>query len=141
MTDLPDPIADIRALLAADTDIQTLVGQTAASDYRVFHSELPDTESGSMPRQAVVLAQAGGPGRAKRTNLRRIRLDTICYGATLYESQRLHDVVREVLEGLARTSSSVKTIEMSSEGQNGRDPLKQWPVCFATYTVLATTSV
>lgn len=137
---IPDPIADLRALLAADTGIQTLVGQTAGGDVRVFHSELPDTESESMPSQAVVLSQAGGPGREKRTHLRRIRVDTFCYGETLYESQRLHDTVREVLEELARTTNSIKTIEITSDGQNGRDPLKQWPVCYATYSVLTTTS-
>lgn len=131
----PDPIADIRALLLADTDVEALVGE------RVYHSELPATESQSMPVKTVVLAQVGGPGRAKTTNLRRIHLDTICYGETLYESQQLHDAVREVLEDLARTSNSIKTIEIVSEGQNGRDPLKQWPVCFATYTVLTTITV
>lgn len=131
----PDPIADIRALLLADTDVQTQVGD------RVYHSELPPTESAGMPQKTVVLSQVGGPGRAKRTNLRRIHLDTICYGETLYEAQQLHDAVREALEGLARTSSSVKTIETISDGQNGRDPVKQWPVCFATYTVLTTITV
>ena len=89
-----------------------------------------------MPRQAVVVAQAGGPGRPKTLKTRTIRLDTICYGATLYEAQRLHDTVREALETLARTSGSVKTVESVTEGQNGRDPVKQWPVCFASYRVL-----
>lgn len=132
---IPDPIADIRTLLLADTGVSDLVST------RVFHSELPEAESANMPRQAVVLAQAGGPGRLKTMRTRTIRLDTICYGATLYESQRLHDTVREALETLATTSGSVKTVEMVSEGQNGRDPLKQWPVCFASYRVLTTISV
>ena len=72
---------------------------------------------------------------------RTIRLDTICYGATLYESQQVHDAVREAIETLDRASGSVKSIEMLADGQNGRDPLKQWPVCFASYRVLTTISV
>jgi hypothetical protein len=93
-----------------------------------------------MPVQTVVVAQAGGSGRPKTLKTRTIRLDTICYGATLYEAQRLHDAVREALETLDRTSGCVKTVEAVSDGQNGRDPLKQWPVCFASYRVLTTTT-
>ena len=133
---IPDPIADVRALLLADSAVTDEVGAEG-----VYHSELPVSLSASMPTKAVVLSQAGGPGRLKTMATRTIRLDTICYGATLYESQRLHDTVRETLETLARTSGCVKTIEMLSEGQNGRDPLKQWPVCFASYRVLTTISV
>lgn len=132
---IPDPIADIRALLAADAGVSGLVGT------RVFHSELPESESPNMPQQAVVIAQAGGPGRPKTLKTRTIRLDTICYGATLYESLQLHLAVREALETLAKTSGSVKSIETVSDGQNARDPLKQWPVCFASYRVLTTISV
>jgi hypothetical protein len=131
----PDPIADIRALLLADDAVTALV------DERVFHSELPANESASMPRKSVVIAGAGGPGRGKTTHLRRLRVDTICYGETLYESQKVHDAVRAVLENVERTSGSVKTIETNVEGQNARDPVKQWPVCFATYSVLATIAV
>ena len=132
---IPDPIADIRALLVADAAVSALVAE------RVFHSDLPESESSSMPRQAVVVAQAGGPGRHKKLKTRSIRLDTLCYGATLYESLQLHLVVREALETLARTSGSVKSVEMVTDGLNGRDPLKQWPVCFASYRVLTTTHV
>jgi hypothetical protein len=127
-----DPIADIRALLLADEAVSALV------DERVFHSELPAKETADMPRAAIVIAGAGGPGRGKTTHLRRLRIDTICYGAALYESQRVHDAVRNVLENLERAYGSVKSIETNVEGQNARDPVKQWPVCFATYNVLTT---
>ena len=130
---IPDPIADIRALLVADAGVEALVGT------RVFHSELPESESASMPRQAVVVAQAGGPGRHKTLKTRSIRLDTICYGETLHKALLLHHAVREALETLAKTSGSVKSIESVTDGLNGRDPLKQWPVCFASYRVLTTT--
>ena len=132
---IPDPIADIRALLVADAGVSALVGE------RVYHSELPESESPNMPQQAVVVAQAGGPGRPKKLKTRTIRLDTICYGATLYESLQLHLVVREALETLSVPTGSVKSVETVSDGQNARDPLKQWPVCFASYRLLSTTTV
>lgn len=132
---IPDPIADIRALLVADTTVSALVAD------RVYHSELPEPESPNMPQQAVVVAQAGGPGRPKTLKTRTIRLDTLCYGATLYESYQLHQAVREVVETLARRSNSVISVETVSDGQNARDPLKQWPVCFASYRLLSTTTV
>lgn len=132
---IPDPIADIRALLLADPTVDGLVSG------RVYHSELPDSESPNMPQQAVVVAQAGGPGRPKTLKTRNLRVDTICYGATLYESYQLHQAVREVLETLDRASGSVKSLETLTDGQNARDPLKQWPVCFASYRALTTTIV
>lgn len=134
---IPDPIADIRALLLADPTVDGLVSG------RVYHSELPASESAdpAFPRQTVVVAQAGGPGRPKTLKTRTIRLDTICYGATLYESYQLHQAVREVVETLARRSDSVISVETISDGQNARDPLKQWPVCFASYRALTTTTV
>lgn len=132
---IPDPIADLRQVLLNDAAVAALV------DDRVYHSELPEAQSSSMPEQAVVLALAGGPGRLKTTQLRHLRLDTLCYGATLYESQQLHAAVREALETLDRRSDSAISVEMASDGQNGRDPLKQWPVCLASYRLLSTTSV
>lgn len=132
---IPDPIKDIRDLLLADAGVAALAGT------RVFHSELPESESTLMPRQAVVVAQAGGPGRPKTLKVRTTRLDTICYGATLYESYELHLAVREALETMSRRSQSAISVEMVSDGQNARDPLKQWPVCFASYRLLSTTSV
>lgn len=133
---IPDPIADLRAILLADTTVEGLVGAEG-----VYHSELPDVVSSTMPKQAVVLAQAGGQGRYKTLKARTLRLDTICYGATLFESYELHQAVREVLETLAKRSNSVISAETISDGANARDPLKQWPVCFASYRLLTTTTV
>ena len=132
---IPDPIADVRQVLLDDAAVTDLVGD------RVYHSELPETESANMPEQAVVLALAGGPGRPKNMQMRHLRLDTLCYGATLYESQQLHAAVREALETIDRRSDSAISVETASDGQNGRDPLKQWPVCLASYRLLSTTRI
>jgi hypothetical protein len=132
---IADPISDIRTLLLADTAVAGLV------DTRVFGGELPEAESAQMPRAAVVVSPAGGPGRPKFMKIRHTRVDTICYGATLHDSWQLHLAVREALETLARPSGSVKAIEMSAEAANARDPVKQWPTCYASYRVLSTISV
>jgi hypothetical protein len=132
---IADPIADIRTLLLADTAVAALV------DTRVFGGELPEAESAQMPRAAVVVSPAGGPGRPKFMKIRHTRVDTICYGATLHDSWALHLAVREALETLARSSGSLKAIEMSADAANARDPVKQWPTCYASYRVLSTISV
>jgi hypothetical protein len=72
---------------------------------------------------------------------RTVRIDTICYGATLYDSGELHRAVRGALETLSRTFGSVKSIEMASEAANARDSVKQWPTCYASYLALTTTRV
>lgn len=132
---LPDPIADIRTLLLADAAVAAIAGT------RVFGGEIPENEAAAMPEATVVVKAAGGPGRPKFMKIRRIRVDTICYAATLHDSKQLHDAVREALETLDRPSGSVKSIEIASEALNARDQVKQWPTCYASYSALTTTSV
>lgn len=131
---LPDPIGDIRNLLLADA------GVTAITSL-VYGGELPEEEAANMPQAAVVIAPSGGLGRLKTMLTRTIRVDTTCYGATLHDSWNLHLAVREALETMSRPTGSVKTIEMASEAANARDSVKQWPTCYASYTVLTTTAV
>lgn len=132
---IADPIADIRTLLLADTAVAALV------DTRVFGGELPQAEAAQMPRAAVVVSPAGGPGRPKFMKIRHTRVDTICYGATLHDSWKLHLAVREALETLDHRSSSVMAIEAASDAANARDSVKQWPTCYASYRVLSTIRV
>lgn len=132
---LPDPIKDIRDLLLATSAVTTIASQ------RVFGGELPEAEATSMPRAAVVVKPSGGMGRLKLMKTRMIRVDTICYAATLHDSWALHLAVREALETLARPKGSVKSIEMASEAVNARDSVKQWPTCYASYSALTTTTV
>lgn len=132
---IPDPIADIVTLLLADNAVAALV------DERVFGAELPADEAKDMPRAAIVVSPAGGPGRPGTVKYRRLRVDTICFGADLLESWQVHAAVREVLETLAHRDSSLFSIEMSSEAANARDPVKQWPTCYASYRVLTATAL
>lgn len=132
---IPDPLADIRALLLGDTAVEALVGT------RVFVAEIPEAQSAGMPQKTVVISPAGGPGRPKGLKIRHLRIDTICYGATLRESKDVHDAVREALETLSIPTGSVKTIEMAADAQNARDLVKQWPTCYASYLALTATAV
>lgn len=132
---VPDTLDDIRTLLLADAAV------AAATSSRVFSGELPEEESRLMPRAAVVVSPAGGPGRQGTTKYRRTRVDTTCYGATLHESWQVHLAVREALETLSRRDNSLISLEMTSDGALARDPLKQWPTCYASYRLLSPISV
>lgn len=128
----PDPIAEIVAYLLADTAVQAIAGE------RVF-GELPRDVNASMPVAAVVVTPAGGPGRPGVTKIRRTRVDTTCYGATVNAAWKLHLAVREALETLERREGALISIEITSDGSAARDPVTQWPTCYASYSVLSDT--
>lgn len=127
---IPDTLAELTDMLLADTAV------IALADENVFGGELPTELNVSMPVAAVVLSPAGGPGRRRALKLRRTRIDTTCYGPTLEAAWALHAVVREALENAARTATLLD-IETSSDGALARDPVTQWPTCYASYIVLA----
>lgn len=130
---IPDPVAELVSVLLADPDVAALVADN------VFGGGLTAEARNAMPTPAVVLAQAGGPGRRGFVKYRRQRITAICYGETLKESWDVHAAVREVLEGLRRTGS-VFWAETISEGTNAIDPRTQWPTCLASYMVMSATS-
>lgn len=130
---IPDPIAEIRTLLIADSSVNSLVSG------RVYGDEIDQADQANMPRAVVVLRESGGPGRLGLTLYRRTRIDTLCYGKDLSESALLHRYVREVLETMDRPTGTLFTAEVSSDGKNGRDPETQWPVSIASYLVLSAT--
>ena len=132
---LPDPIADLRSLLLADSGVAAIAGTS------VYGGELPQAQATTAPDPTVVIKPAGGIGRLKTMKTRTIRIDTVCYGQTLKDSWTLHLAVREALETLGRPTGCVKSVEMASEAANARDSVKQWPTCYASYSVLTTTTV
>lgn len=131
---LPDPIGDIRDLLLNDAGVSAITTM-------IYGGEIPEDQASTMPTSAVVVCPAGGLGRLKTMLTRTIRVDTTCYGATLHDSWNLHLAVREALENLDHPTGCVKSIEMASEAANARDTVKQWPICYASYTVLTTVTV
>lgn len=127
---IPDPIGELATMLAADTAVAAL------ADTHVYGGELPRALNGDTPPTAVVLSPAGGPGRRKSLKIRFTRVDTICYGPTLEEAWALHLAVREALETMTRTTT-LFSVETSSDGALARDATTQWPTCYASYGVLS----
>lgn len=130
---IPDPIEEIRTLLLADTDVESLAST------RVYGGEIAEAAREAMPQPVVVLLPSGGPGRAGYNLYRRTRIDTLCYGETLKQSHQLHLFVREVLETMNRPTGTLFSAEVSSDGVNRRDPVTQWPLCIASYLVMSAT--
>lgn len=130
---IPDPIAELRTLLLADTNVASLAGT------RIYGDEIEETDQTDMPQATVILREAGGPGRVAYNLYRQTRIDTLCYGATLSESAQLHRYVREVLETMNRPTGTLFSAEVSSDGRNARDPDTQWPLCIASYLVMSAT--
>lgn len=127
---IPDPISEIVALLEVNAAVTALVGD------RIHGGALSKATREAMPQAAVVVTPAGGVGRKGYTLVRRGRVDTVCYGASLIESWKVHLAVREVLENLRR-DGSLLWAEISSDGANALDPAELWPICFASYTVMS----
>lgn len=128
---IPDPIEEIRTLLLADAAVTALAGE------RVFGGGLNLKVATAMPQASVVIKPSGGPGRRGYQKWRVTRIDTLCYGATLKESDTLHRNVREVLEQMNRPTPTLFSAEVSSDGSNAIDPIEQWPLCFASYLVMS----
>jgi hypothetical protein len=129
---IPDPIAELVALLQADPDVSALTGAN------VFGGELTREAKQAMPIAAVVVAPSGGPGRRGYLRVRRGRIDTICYGESLKQCSDLHAAVREVLENIRR-SGSILWAQTIADGTARREPHTEWPICFASYQVMSAT--
>lgn len=127
---IPDPIAEIVALVAADADVAAICADN------VFGGGIPISVKEQMPQAAVVVTASGGPGRRGYTRYRETRVDTTCYGQTLKESWDLHLAVREVLENLRR-SGSLFWARTITDGTNAIERTEQWPTCFAGYLVMS----
>lgn len=131
-----DPIAAVMAVLAADDTVSALVGS------RVFGAELPEGENQSMPRAAVVVKGAGGPGSpgGGYQNYGANRIDFFCYGATPHEAWAVYLAVYGAMKQMRRQASAgvlLHSADCTSKGASGRDPVKQWPMTLTSFLVLA----
>lgn len=130
-----DPVAAVRALLLADAAVAARVGTRITG-------EIVEAEAPNMPRQNIVLKPAGGPSEpgGGYQDYGKVRLDVICYGSTLNESWLLYLDTYAVLRAIRRVKSQsvlVHSAEVSSKGSTARDPVKQWPVTYSSWFVLA----
>ena len=135
----------LRLYLLSLPEVTTIVGT------RVWANEMPDAEARNMPRAAILVNSAGLGSRLLigRSNIPIIARtkDIRCYGATLYESRRLFDVVHVALKALNRkrivdpTNDTPPILLYSAVSAGGvftnREPESNWPVSFGTYDVTA----
>jgi hypothetical protein len=130
-----DPIAALVAWLNLDGTLVALV------DGRTYGGELPREQVAAMPRAAVVLRPAGGGllGRAYQ-DVGDVRVDVECYGAVARQAWEVNLAVYQALKHLSRVVSAgvlLHWAQPSSKGVLARDPVTDWPVCLASYQVLA----
>lgn len=129
-----DPIGALRTLLLATGSITAVIGQ------RVRALELHVDDAATMPQATIVLKPAGGPGGEAYQDYGRTRVDVICYGATLDESLDVYLAVYPVLKSIQRAKVAgvlLHSASVSSKGATARDPLKEWPVTYSSWLVLA----
>lgn len=135
MSEAPDAIAGLRAFLLADPDVAALVSG------RVFGGELAGAEAASMPRKAIVVARAGGPGAIGKGYQRYgdIGVELRCYGETPHSADQLWRRAYPALKQLARVIEDGCLIHWAKLGGGPmalRDPDTDWPFTLASFQVL-----
>lgn len=109
---------------------------------RAFAPELPYGEGENLPGGCIEFQYSGGAsiGQGARSRGRRttVRVDVKCYGSTLWEAERVHWAVYDVLTLLERTVVADTIIEdaVASGGPiPQRDPDTDWPYVLGVYDI------
>lgn len=132
-------IEDILAALVAHLKAQSGIASLAGT--RVFALELPEAETVSMPRHALVLAPSGGfsPGYTTTLALDAMRIDAFSYGPTPFEAMKLRRAVRAGMKGISRVKSGTALIHWALPAggfADERDPQTRWPRVFESFSVM-----
>lgn len=131
---IPDPLIMLRTYLLTVSAIATAVAN------RIYNEELPAAEASLMPRPAIVLSAAGGPGSDWLRTLE-TRVDVRCYGAKPIDARALAFLLYDTLAWASpRDMGSGRAYKVEPETMplSLRDPDTDWP--FATTSYLVTTS-
>lgn len=136
MTQIPDRITALVAILKADAAVAAEVGA------RVFGGELPEAETASMPRKAIVITHAGGVAAfgGGYQEYGDSRVDTRCYGTTPHEADEVWRAAHGALKQLRRTLQGDMLVHWARQAGGPiplRDPDADWPSIFASWQVLA----
>ncbi|MEO9612633.1 MAG: DUF3168 domain-containing protein [Nitratireductor sp.] len=129
-----DVITALAEILKANADVSVLAGS------RIYGGELPEHETASMPRGAIVLQPSGGASMTAGSDSQHDtqRIDLFAYGATPFEAERLRRVARRVLTPVRRVVSAnclVHWIEVAGGFASGRDARTQWPIAFQSFQI------
>jgi hypothetical protein len=137
MTAVADALAAVIAIAKADASVAALVGA------RVYGESLPQADSASMPRKALVLKQSGGVEPSYTTGtieLQAQRLDALCYGENTYEAGRVRRALRGAFRAVQRRTASavlVHWIRPAGASITFIDGDAQWPGVLESYQVLS----
>jgi len=134
-----DVLAGLIEFLLADSALYALAEQ------RVFGAEVPASEAGKMPRQAVVARFAGGgasaPGASDWTEHCNFRVDFFCYGETPIKAEEVRRAVHTAIKNLARYVTGGDVLLHSATLSGGpiflRDPDTDWPLVFESWLLYA----
>ena len=130
-----DVIEAVVAWLKLDATLTALTGD------RIYGGRLPDEQVTAMPQAALVLRPAGGGllGRAFQ-EVGDVRVDASAYGRVDREAWQVHLASYLALKHMSRVVSAGVLLHWataSSKGSLAHDPETGWPVCLASYQVLA----
>lgn len=138
MAAVQDGLGALIALLKADSTISALIGT------RVFGEELPEAETDSMPRQCIVIQDAGGIRNNSYLDINKMRLDFFCYGLTPIEAREVWRTLATVLRELERTIQSSTVIYQAEHSagpfysrnkESGFLTNTNWPLIIDTWLV------
>lgn len=122
---MSDPITATTQLLAA-----------ALAPVPAFGHELPEDQDASMPKKAIVVSGAGGPGSGGYLPLDRARIDIRSYGATHAEAMDVAIAAHATLKGLRRTVVDdvvVHAFDPAGGYVGLREPETRWPLVLRSY--------
>ena len=134
MAEQADIIGATRDFLASVFDLAALL------DTRIFAVELPASQSGAMPRKALVISPAGGLGSNDFVEIAGIRFDLLCYGETPGEADRVRRAAHGALQQMSRKTHLdviLHSATLSGGPTHFRDQDTDWPVSMETWRVTA----
>lgn len=130
-----NPLGGVRAILLADAAVTALVST------RVYSGTLPSGTSPLTVGGCIVLNPSGGPANPGILGEYGVsRIDTLCYGKDPGNAYNVYLAVYAALKGAASQTIGgvlVHSVNVMSKGALGTDPVTQWPLCLASFSVLA----
>jgi hypothetical protein len=135
---MPEP-ADLEGALVAFLKADAFVASMTAG--RVFGGELPETETASMPRQAIVVRASGGVSLTGESfaDHDTQRVDVFAFGPTPREATRLMRAAFYALRSLRRSVHAGCLIHWANAASGsiaGREPVTEWPRQFQSFQVM-----
>jgi uncharacterized protein YcfJ len=129
-----EPIEAVAAWLGDDAGVEAA---GVAAEF-IFGGELPRDMASRMPRECVVVSEAGGLGFAT-LSLDNQRVDVRSYGTTARRAKEVAIAVHRSLKSLQRATVGDTFLHsaVASGGYIGlREPGVDWPLVLRSYAVL-----